>query len=391
MKELRNILEEAQRLSDRGEDFAIATVVKIGGSTYRRPGARMLVRNDGTHIGTISGGCLEGEVAMQALHVIESRQAQLVPFDLDEDDIVLGFGSGCNGIVHVLIQPIIATSVNTPVHALQFSFDRRKQGVLATVIISDNPERIPIGSHVLFLADGSEGPSTMPAEIVEPARNFGASVLSKVVIGAHQYVWQTQEFATESGPIEVLFEIINPPIKLVVFGEGHDVHAVLAQAQQVGWITHIVGRKPVDVLKARFPSADDWTFLMHPENVLDHIDLDRRSASLVMNHTYIRDKIVMQQLLAADSPFVGMLGPKERTATMVEELENEGHALSKEARDKLFGPVGLDIGTETPEEIALAAIAEIQAVLHHRSGGSLRKRMIPIHAERNPIESFRQV
>ena len=105
MKELLDILNKAQQLRDEGKQFAIATVVKIGGSTYRRPGARMLISEDGSKWGTISGGCLEGEVAQRAIEVIETGKPVLVPFNLEEDDIVLGFGTGCNGIVHVLIQP----------------------------------------------------------------------------------------------------------------------------------------------------------------------------------------------------------------------------------------------------------------------------------------------
>jgi xanthine dehydrogenase accessory factor len=150
----------------------------------------------------------------------------------------------------------------------------------------------------------------------------------------------------------------------------------------MGWQVVVVGRKPAGALAARFPEADDHIFLMHPESVMERVIPDRRTAAVVMNHTYVRDRELMGSLLESHIPYVGMLGPSERTGRMIEELTGQGPALTNDKRARLFGPVGLDIGTETPEEIALAAIAEIQAVLHGRSGLNLRNRTGPIHSGR---------
>lgn len=202
------------------------------------------------------------------------------------------------------------------------------------------------------------------------------------------YLGQARRIHTDAGALEVLFEIVRPPIDLQIYGEGHDVHAVVALARTMGWQVQVIGRKPVEILTDRFPAASTCRFLMHPEQVLNHIKPDRRSAALVMNHTYVRDKAIMRALLDSEIAYVGMLGPRERTNLILEELEQEGRGLSEAQRQRLFGPVGLDIGTETPEEIALSALSEIQAILHRRRGGSLRTRQGPIHAERTPINAF---
>ena len=140
----------------------------------------------------------------------------------------------------------------------------------------------------------------------------------------------------------------------------------MKQASLIGWRVTVVGRKPVDVLSSRFPDAFSHLFMMHPNQVGDLISPDARSAALVMNHTYVRDKSLMAELLTSSIPYIGMLGPRERTETMLDELGQEGTHFTDAQLDRLFGPVGLDIGTETPEEIALSVIAEVQAVLHRR-------------------------
>ncbi len=387
MKELLNILKKARSFAEAGQNFALATVVKIGGSTYRRPGARMLISSDGTRWGTISGGCLEGEVAQRALDVIESGKPHLLPFDLEEDDIVLGFGTGCNGVVHVLIQPIDPAASPSMIDALNFSISERKTSILATVIAADKPLQNQLGNHFLISEDETAGPSNLSKELTSKIIDTSRHYLEEELKSSQIYLWHTTTFEVPDGEFQVLFEVIRPPIKLYIFGEGHDVMAVLTQANVMGWEVEIVGRKPAQLLSERFPQAAGHKFLMHPEQVLDQISPDARSAALVMNHTYVRDRDVMQKLLDSTLPYIGMLGPRERTEQMLADFEEKHQKPDSTVLNKLFGPVGLDIGTETPEEIALSAIAEIQSVLHRRQGASLRKRESPIHSSRNPIES----
>ena len=392
MKELLHILNQATHLQTNNQKYALATVVKIGGSTYRRPGARMLVTEQGEHLGTISGGCLEGEVAAQAVDVIEHQVPRLLPFDLEDDDIVLGFGTGCNGIVHVLIQPITPGKTQSCIDALMHCIHQRQRGVMATVITqersdTDDDESV-LGQHLLLLEDGSTGPSSLKYSDNDPILDQCRTILRDELKLEQIYLWQTHRLEYKGSSVEILFEIVRPPVHLYIFGEGHDVSAVVQLGQTMGWQITIVGRKPVDVLQSRFPDASNHIFLMHPDQVADYVSPDARSAAMVMNHTYVRDKVLLYALAHSEMPYIGMLGPRERTETMLQELTDADQAIPEHLVEKIFGPVGLDIGTETPEEIALSVIAEIQAFLHRRHGGSLRARQGPIHAARNPIEAF---
>lgn len=385
MRELLQILHQAGQLTDAGQKFALATVVKIGGSTYRRPGARMLIAASGERWGALSGGCLEGEVALQALEVMTSGHPRLIPFNLAEDDLVLGFGTGCNGIVHVLIQPLAPAANNTVIDALLHAVHHRRTSVMATIIDAET-DSAALGNHLLIDERGETGPSNLEANIVYAVALQSNNFLEAELTNPEMYLWHTRKFIAPESNYQVLFEFVRPPAKLFIFGEGYDAHAVVAQGALMGWEIVIVGRKPVDVLKDRFPLATEWKFLMHPEDVASNIQTDPRSAALVMNHTYSRDRAIMHHLLQTNIPYIGMLGPRERTQDMLA-ADDTFSAPSREDQARVFGPVGLDIGTETPEEIALSAIAEIQAVLHKRAGASLRKRDSPIHSARAPLEA----
>lgn len=373
MKELLHLLTEADRLRQAGQVFALATVVKINGSTYRRPGARMLVAPDGLTHGAISGGCLEQEVAQQALQVIEDGLAQILPFDLTDDDLILGFGTGCNGVVHVLIEPIPAAGRADPTRLVEACLASRQAGVIAQVI--DAPEGTDwLGRRLLRLEDGStRGDLDLPS-LREALGDEAAQTLAE---GRHKI----RTYAFDAGSVEVLFEVVRPPVRLVIFGAGHDVTPVVRLAKEMAWTVTIVGRKPSDVLAERFPEADEHIFLMHPDQVLDYVPLDARSAAAVMNHQFARDKTLIGALLHAPLPYIGSLGPRERAERIISELRAENPVLTDAHVAKIHGPVGLDIGTETPEEIALSMIAEIQAVHHGRTGGLLRHRAGAIHEE----------
>lgn len=371
MKDRIHLLATAARLRSENQPFALATVVKINGSTYRRPGARMLVEQDGTTHGIISGGCLEGEVAQQAVALLdEEGSPQVLPFDLTDDDLILGFGTGCNGIVHVLIEPVPAPGRTDPTQVLDACFHDRCLGVLATVI--DAPDGSDLLARRLLLRDDGAVRGDLPDALHDALMAPMPAVRAE---GRHQI----QTVATDEGNVEVLFEIMQPPVRLVIFGTGHDVYPVVRMAKELGWPVTIVGRKPPEELSERFPDADEHCFLMHPEAVNKQVPLDARSAAVVMNHNYLRDKALVGALLTAPVPYVGALGPHERTERMLTELQAENPSLPDAAYDKVHGPVGLDIGTETPEEIALSIIAEIQAVHHGREGGMLRHRHGAIH------------
>jgi xanthine/CO dehydrogenase XdhC/CoxF family maturation factor len=375
MKELADMLAEARRLRDAGQPFALATVVKINGSSYRRPGARMLITPEGTTHGTISGGCLEGEVAQHALNLMDAgAPPEVHAFDLSDDDLILGFGIGCDGTVHVLIEPI-ETGTMGPLAWVEHSLDRRTRGVIATV--SDAPEGSGLlGQRMWMRPDGPTEGALGDDALTAAVRDAASAVLDTDRA-------QIQSFDTADGPADVLFEVVRPPVHLLIFGGGHDVRPVARIGKELGWQVTIVGSKPADELAPKFPEADEHVFLMNAAELRDYVSVDARTPAVVMNHQYERDKTLIHQLLMTPAPYVGALGPRDRTERITSELQAEDPSLTDAPFRRLHGPVGLDIGTETPQEIALAIVAEIQAVLHDRSAQKLREREGPIH-ERVP-------
>ena len=374
MKELSDMLTEARRLAEAERPFALATVVKINGSSYRRPGARMLITPEGTTYGTISGGCLEQEVAQQALPLLDGGSPAVHAFDLSDDDLILGFGIGCDGAVHVLIEPIPTGKIG-PLGWVDRCLSHRTHGLITTV--SGAPAGSDLLGQRLFIPEDGEIDGGIPHPAVESAlRDAAPEVLAN---GRSQI----RTIETGTGPVDVLCEIVKPPVRLTVFGGGHDVRPVVQIAKNLGWQVTVVGRKPEDELATTFPEADTHVFLMNPGEVRDYVDLDARTPAVVMNHNYTRDKTLIHHLLTASVPYVGALGPSHRTERITDEFQSEDPALTAAHFDKLHGPVGLDIGTETPQEIALAIIAEVQAVLQDRSAQKLRERDGAIH-ERVP-------
>ncbi|ARA91933.1 alanine dehydrogenase [Rhodothermaceae bacterium RA] len=382
MKELLDMLNRAGALQHEGRPFAVGTVVRIGGSTYRRPGARMLVAEDGRRWGTVSGGCLEGEVAQRALHVLETSRPELLPFDLDDDDLIFGFGTGCNGVAHVLLEPVPVEGRASPIDLLNRCVEDRHTGLLATVIDVEPGLQDSLARHLLLLDDGSLHGDLEGSPLFERVRDHARHVMAEHAASSDPYVWETQRYTLDAGKAEVLYERVLPPVRLVIFGEGHDVGPLVRFAAGLGWRVQVVGRKPAAELQERFPDAEAWTYLMHPEDAPKHVTVDSRTAVLVMNHTYLRDRRLLQTLLQATPlRYIGMLGPRERTARIITEVEMN-QPLTDDQRARIYGPIGLDIGTETPEEIALATLAEVQAVLHGRPAGFLREREAPIHGGR---------
>lgn len=382
MLDFHQLAEPFAHLQAEGRPYVVATVVRIGGSTYRRPGARMLVDAHGQTWGAISGGCLEADIAQQARAVLKTGVPMVCSFTLHEDDLVFGFGTGCNGIVEVLLEVVHPEDSIHPLAWIQQCVENRCLGVMGTVMAGQGRLEDQLARHVLV--DGSSPQGNQREawwwnRAVEDAETLRLQAATDLRPAA---TWTTCHYETEGGAAEVLFELIRPPIRVVVCGEGHDVQPLAQLARRMGWAVEVVGRKPAQVLQRRFPEATAWTFVMHPEDLTQHVRFDAFTAAVVMNHTYVRDRDMLEVLVRqTDLPYVGVLGPKERTANMVQECESR-HAFTKQEHARIFGPIGLDIGTEAPHEIALSVAAEIQAALNDRPGGFLRDREAPIHGPR---------
>lgn len=290
MKEIADIIREFNRR--RGESMALATLIRTWGSSYRRPGARMLVTRDGQSVGSLSGGCLEQEVAIKAQEVLQTGLSELMTFDTRRR-------FGCNGGLEILIERLDAELMEN----LACRFRSRRSSIIST-----------ISTGIM----GSRWLTEMPDSIADGE----------------------------------LVQEVNPPLQLLVVGDGPDTPALHQFAETMGWVMQNL--EHANEIEGPY---DEWT------------------AALVKTHNYGRDFAALRALLSLNLRYVGLMGPRARREQLLGDLLDTGIAPGP----NLHAPAGLDLGASAPEAIALSIVAEIQAVFAHRTGSFLRERKAPIH------------
>lgn len=373
-KELTDIVAAYEQNIRTGTGMVLATVVHVEGSSYRRPGARMLVDEEGKITGAISGGCLEGDALRKALMALHQQQIKLVSYNsMDEDDVAFGIQLGCNGIVHILFEPIEPNDANNPVACLQQAIQERKEAVLVTLFSLQAPNGRQPGTCYL-LTESNTVRRAMPA------------ALETVIAASAQQVLQTKTslFADNihQQALSAFIEYVSPAIALHIIGAGNDAMPLVHIAKQLGWQVSVFDGRNNLVTKYRFPSADHLV-VGKPEQIIHHISKDEWSVVVMMTHNYNYDLALLPLLLQHSLRYIGMLGPKRRMERLLNELAQQGCTLTEGQQQHLYGPVGLDIGAETSEEIALSVLAEIKAVFSSRNGYSLRYRQDAIHPRSN--------
>jgi xanthine dehydrogenase accessory factor len=304
VKALQQIIERVA--GNRAQPFALATLVQTEGSTYRKPGARLLVEADGTTLGVLSGGCLEKEIGRYGRRVINDGSAVLLSFDARRL-------YGCDGRLKILVEPLPAAGQN---------------GNLITEVGRLLALRDVCRIRTCF-EGGPLGSELLPAEILLPERRG------------------------------IFIDTLPLPVRLLLFGTGPEIEPLTQLAGNLGWLVEHFG---------------------HPSELGEHLRPDAQTAALIMNHNFGRDLLALDRLLPFELRYVGLLGPRRRHAELMARL-SEYRPLDFNARARnLFAPAGLDIGSESPEEIALSITSEIAAVLADRRGGFLRERKSDIHA-----------
>ncbi len=350
-----------KRASGWSSVYGLATVVQTTGSAYRRPGARLFVSPEGAPVGAVSGGCLEAEIARRAADAVASGQARVLAFDAG-DRTGLGFGSGCGSLVQVLVQPVDPADPWSAPALLARLAAARRPGALATIIAAPPGLAALLGQNVCVLAGEAHGPR-LPYDLGEALAAEAGAALSA---GAGRIA----ALPTPEGPVEALVDPVLPAPRLVAFGESHDAPPLLQAAALLGWETVQIGARPPGA-----HAAADYRFAMHPDEAAARAAVDAWTACVVMSHHYPRDRALLGALLGSDAFYLGVLGPRARTEAMLQEL---GPAAAP-GLARVYAPVGLDLGAETPEEIALAILAEALRVWTRRSGASLRDAPGAIH------------
>ena len=368
MKELQDIMQAFDKADKNGKQTALATVVHVEGSSYRRAGARMLITEDGELTGAISGGCLEGDALRKARLVMAQNRPMLVTYDTtDDDDAKLGVGLGCNGIIHILIEPIQADKQENPIQLFKLFLSKREPVVLITLFTMNDKQAAQPGT-CLLLTKKEDIKGTFPDEAIKDMLLADA----KDVLVNGNSVTKTYIYGDK---FTCFIELLQPAVSLVLFGAGNDAIPLVQLSAVLGWHIYIVDGRSNYAIPERFPLAKK-IIMARPENALAQIAIDDRTVIILMTHNYIYDMAVLKQLLPLQLPYVGVLGPKKRLLRMLEELKDEGTEITDKQLASVYGPTGLDIGSENADEIALSIIAEMQAVLNNRMGTSLRHKNV---------------
>ena len=337
MSELDTILDAAADCRSRGERFALATVVAVRGSSYRRPGARLLVPEQGPPVGLISGGCLEAEAARLAREALTLDAPVLVTVDHSaEGDELWGIGLGCRGVIELLAEPPELASET-----------------LAALAAAR-------GGTATYLLTGLDGDRRRLTAIEADA--LGERAVMAVAHGR----------PTVLG--DAVLDPILPPLHLVVCGAGPDAGPLAEAGLRIGWRVSVVDPRRSLLRPERFPGATLHS--VEPATAADAVEAGEWTAVVIMTHDYVRDAAFLGAFIGRGVPYLGVLGPRDRTDRLLAELTATPSDADLAA---LHAPAGLDIGADGAEEVATAIVGEILAVFRGRGGSSLRERPGPIH------------
>lgn len=313
---------------------ALATLVRVEGSSYRRPGARLLLTADGRRIGSISGGCLEDDLLAHAQSVLADGRPQTVTYDTTaENDLRWGVGLGCHGVVRLVVERLSPQ----PLWMVTLRENLRRRVPTTLAVVWDGPEGTPLGTRLV------ENLGTLPA----------ASIFR---------------------------ETVAPPPSLVIFGAGDDTKPMVRFAKELGWDVAVVDPRPAYADPDRFPEADA-VVVARPEQASARVAIGAGTLAVIMTHRYAHDLPLLRTLLPRPLAYLGLLGPRKRAEKILADLADEGLDITPAMRRRFHAPVGLDLGADGPDEVALAIMAEMKACLAGRDGRPLREREKPIHED----------
>lgn len=373
MKEVKSIIEAYRKVDFTQHQAALATVMRVHGSSYRRPGARMLMTDDGRWTGAISGGCLEGDALRKARQAILHNRPSLITYDTMDDNSAtsLGVGLGCNGIIDVLIEPIDPADDYNAIRLLERFAEKGELAVMATAFDASGANGLLQGQRLLLNGAGEKSSTFSDARL---ERLVFADV-QKAFIANRPAICQ---YETEGEMVEVLIETLHPGIQLVLFGGGFDAAPITTLAKNLGWSVTVTDDCIAHLGAKRFPDAENVT-LCQRDQVSTDIEFKRFSAAVLISHNYKYDYAVLKELIKNRPTYLGIMGPKKRFDKMVAQLREEGLYPGDDWAQSIHSPVGLDLGAETPDEIALSVVSEIQAFFSNASGGYLKNFDGPIH------------
>lgn len=358
MKELEQIPRLWASAEQAGASGVLATVVRTQGSSYRSPGARLLITSDGRRAGSVSGGCLEDDLVKKAWWLTE-RGAVIRRYDTTADGEIAngGYGLGCNGTIDVLLERIGPGDAQSIELIRQVRAHRFVAGIAYLIEPRDKA-----GQKLVIRDAGNVSHNIVDAGFAAALQEH---TIAAIEDGGSRHVWLDGAGA--------FIETLIPPLRLLIFGAGEDAIPLTEVARFLGWETVVSDGRAHYAVREKFPCADRVA-LRKPGDAAALVD--PWTAAVIMNHSFSQDLQVLQELRTASLRYLGILGPRKRT----EQILNDAGFHQDDIVSSFHSPIGLDIGAEAPEQVALAVAAEIQAVLHARDGGPLCRMAGPIHA-----------
>ena len=371
MREIEAIISAYEEAKNKGQKSVLATVVHVEGSSYRAAGARMLVDEFGFMTGSISGGCLEGDALRKALLALDQNKNKLVTYDTsDEDDAVIGAQLGCNGIIQVLFEPIDPQQETNPIELLKKA-ESYDQPVALISTFNLDKTKDQAGTTLLIDEKGVETGKIDDPALSDKIREVAENSLE-------QRINHFGEYHSDTDTQNAFIEIIAPPPTLVLVGAGNDSQVLSRMAEVLGWEIIVADGRPTHANEQRFNSCQ--VVVTNPEEILDNIRINETTAFVLMTHNYNYDLAVLKLLLNEEKiPYIGILGPNKKHQRMLGDLAEDGIQLTDEQSAKIYAPVGLQLGAETPAEIGLSILSEIQAVLTESDVRHLRELEGSIH------------
>lgn len=338
--ELKKITETAVSARQQGHKAVLATVVDLEGSSYRRPGVRMLILENGKMIGAVSGGCVEKEIQRQAETVFKTGASKLMTYDGR-------YRLGCEGILYILLEPF------HPDEALLTTFfeclKQRKTFEMISFYTKNDEGHADMGSFMKF-SEAKWFPVSQAGKIPDDKQTAVKRFVQKII----------------------------PDIQFIILGAEHDAVQLCAFAAMNGWEVTVV-TTPSDPRSAEnFPGAARVVALA--AETLHSLPIDRQTAIVLMTHNFANDLKYLSALKDIRPAYLGLLGPAKRREKLLSQLMEQYPDLSPDFPDAIYGPAGINIGAETPQEIAISIIAEILAVVRNQQPILLREKITGIHA-----------
>ena len=360
MKELEQILRLWKEAEDAGEAAVLTTVVKTQGSAYRLPGARMLLTTNGRRAGSVSGGCLEDDLIKKAWWLTE-RGPVIRRYDTTpEGEIGSGFGLGCSGVIHVLLERLTPGDPSVLDIIREARSERRPAGIAHA--ISPGPM---IGQRLIM-----DTQFKLSHNITDAGYASDLETACKLTLSE-----RTSRSVCVGETVEAFIEVVTPAVRLLIFGAGDDAIPVSELAKYLGWQVWVLDGRGHYARRERFTHADE-VIRRAAEGEGEVPEVDPWTAAVLMSHSYTQDLEMLRKLSGTGLSYLGVLGPRKRALQLLSDAGLDEARLG----NALHSPMGLDIGADGPEQVALAVIAEIKAHLSGRGGGLLRDRSGPIHS-----------